>query len=152
MTKIVNLRLTLLSIASLLLLTSQIALAENIYIKGEKARFRSGPSTNYAIIWEAQKYYPLEFLATYKDWYVVRDSEGDVGWVHSQVVRKGIAAIVTSKKANVRQSSNIKSNIKFKVYEGYPFLVKKRKGDWIRVVDAEGENGWIHNDLVWMSK
>ena len=126
--------------------------AESIYVEGKSARIRSGPGTNYQILWEAPRYTPLEYLAKYKQWYAVRDYEGDVGWVHQQVIGKGKAAIVTNKKANVRKGPGPSYPIVFTVEKLYRFKVMEEKGDWYKVKDAEGDEGWIFKTLVWVSR
>ncbi len=128
------------------------AIAEEIYVEGSKARMRSGPATKYEVLWEAPKYTPLEYLAKYKDWYVVRDREGDVAWVSNQVIGKGKAAIVTNTKANIRKGPGTNNPIAFSVEEGYVFRVLKKKGDWYNVKDVEGDEGWVIKDLVWVSR
>jgi SH3-like domain-containing protein len=30
-----------------------------------------------------------------------------------------------------------------------PFKVLKKEGEWIRIVHADGDEGWIHRNLVW---
>lgn len=129
-----------------------VAWAELIYVEGEWGRIRSGPGTEYQILWEAPRYTPLEYLAKYQDWYAVRDHEGDVGWVHEQVVGKGQAAIVTNPTANVRKGPSTDNPIVFKVEQNYLFKVLETKGPWYKVQDTEGDTGWIYNSLVWVSK
>jgi len=136
----------------LLVAFSGAAFAETIFVKEKKARFRAGPGTNYDILWEAPQYSPLEFLGKYKAWYVVRDHEGDVGWVHQQVIGKGRAAIVINEKANVRKGPGAKNELIFTVFKGWLFKVLDKKGDWYKVVGADGDQGWVIKNLLWVSK
>ncbi|MDH5477620.1 MAG: SH3 domain-containing protein [Nitrospinota bacterium] len=133
------------------LLWGGLALADPLYVEETKARIRSGPGTEYNILWEAPRYTPLESLAKYKDWYVVRDFQKDVGWVHEESVRKGKAAIVVQDKANIRKSPDLKSPIVFVVEKHYLFRVIETKGGWLKIKDTDGEEGWIHEKLVWAS-
>lgn len=128
------------------------AIAENIYVDGNSARFRAGPGTDYTILWEAPRYTPLEYLAKYRDWYVIRDHAGDVGWVHQQVIKEGVAAIVTNRKANIRKGPGTKNPIVFWVEEGYRFKVLEKKGNWYHVMDLDGSKGWVLDKLVWTSR
>ena len=126
--------------------------AEQIYVKGKKARFRAGPGTNYSILWESSKYTPLEYLARYKNWYAVRDKDGDVAWVSEQVIATGATCIVINKKANIRRGPGTNTGVAFAVEEGYLFQIIDKKGEWYKVKDAEGDQGWIFSNLVWVSK
>lgn len=128
------------------------AIAENIHVKGKTARVRSGPGTNYNILWESIRYTPFEYLAKYGKWYAVRDFEGDVGWVHEQVIGKGKGAMVTTKRANIRKGPGAKKELVFEVTRGYVFKVLDQKKGWYKVQDADGLKGWVHEKLVWVSK
>ncbi|MGK7346010.1 MAG: SH3 domain-containing protein [Candidatus Nitrospinota bacterium M3_3B_026] len=128
------------------------ALAENIYVESETARLRAGPGTDYPILWKAPRYYPLEYLCKYQAWYVARDHEGDVGWVHEQVIGKGRAAIVINEKANIRKGPGTNNPIVFVVEKGYLFKVLDEKGAWYKVLDTEGDEGWVYGSLVWVSR
>jgi len=138
-------------IVAVSLLSSQ-AFAERIFVKGAKARLRSGPGTQYQVLWESPKFTPLEYLAKYKDWYAVRDMDGDVAWVSQEVIGKGSAAIVIKKKANIRKGPGTKNPIIFSVEEGYRFKVTGAKGSWYKVKDEDGDEGWVLDKLIWVSR
>ncbi len=143
----------LISVAALLaLVVPSICYAGTLVYVEKTARFRAGPGTNYQILWEAPKYTPLEYLARYGKWYAVRDRDGDVGWVHKTSLGKGRAAIITVKKANVRKEPNVESIVKFTVEERYLFKVLEDKNGWLKVVDIDGDQGWIPAKLLWVSR
>lgn len=143
----------LIILSALVVLFSHVqALAETIYIEGKVGRLRQGPGTGYQVLWEAKRFTPLEYLAKYKDWYVVRDHEGDVGWLHKQVVGKGKAAIVIKSKANIRKGPAVKHPKVFEVEKGYLFKVLEEKSGWYKVVDIDGDKGWVSGSLLWVSK
>ncbi|MBI4665489.1 MAG: SH3 domain-containing protein [Nitrospinae bacterium] len=128
------------------------AYAETVYIEGKSGKFRSGPGTNYKVLWEAPRYTPVEFLAKFQNWYALRDKDGDVGWVHDQVVAKGKAAVVVAKKADVRKGPGKNNPVVFTVERRYLFKALEEKKDWIKVVDADGDGGWIAKEAVWLSR
>ena len=138
--------------ALLSLVAASSAAAGEIYVEGASARMRSGPGTNYSILWEAPRFTPFEYLAKYKDWYAVRDFEGDVAWVQESVIGAGKAAIVTNKKANIRSAPSQESGIVFWVEKGYLFRVLDQKGDWYKVRDKDNSEGWVNAPLVWVSR
>lgn len=122
------------------------------YVEGKTAKFRAGPSTNYKELWEAPYLTPLEFLAKYKNWFVIRDKDGDVGWVEEKFVGKGRTAIVTAKKVNVLKNPDDKAPVAFSVEQRYVFKVLDQKKTWLKVKDADGEEGWISEKAVWTSR
>lgn len=135
-----------------LILAAHCAWAEPIYVSVDKAKLRSGPGTSYKVLWEARKYTPLEYLAKYKDWYVARDYQGDVGWIQGQSVSKGVAAIVINKKANIRKGPGQDHPMLFTVEERYLFKVVEEKKEWVKVQGADGDGGWVLKEHLWMSR
>jgi len=126
--------------------------ADPLYVEESKARIRSGPGTEYDVLWEPPRYTPLEYLAKFKDWYAVRDFQRDVGWVHEGSVARGKAAIVTDSKVNVRKSPDAKAATAFVVEKHYLFLIVESKGAWLKIKDIDGEEGWIQDNQVWISR
>ncbi|VAX14989.1 hypothetical protein MNBD_NITROSPINAE01-1624 [hydrothermal vent metagenome] len=135
-----------------IVLAPVLALSEPIYVEGGKAKVRSGPGTSYQVLWEAPKYTPFEYLARFKEWYAIRDKDGDVGWVHKQVIGKGRSAVVVTKKANIRKGPGTKNPIVFSVEKNYLFRVLDKKGAWYKLVDKDGDTGWALDKLLWVSK
>jgi SH3-like domain-containing protein len=132
-----------------LLVFSAGAWAEEILVNSKDAKIRSGPGTSYPLLWKPNIYTPLEVLAKYHDWYAVRDLEKDVGWVNSGSVSKGRGAIVTEKVIDVHESGDAKSRVVYQAPKSYTFKITEEQGGWAKVVDADGEGGWIQKKGVW---
>ena len=129
--------------------TISAASAEAIMANHKEAKIRNGPGTDYIVLWRPRLYTPLEVLAKYKDWYAVRDSEADVGWIHKSGVAKNKAAIIIGKYLNVRNEPNLDARILFQAPKNYTFKVMETKGEWYKVKDPEGDEGWIFRKGVW---
>ncbi|MBW2569353.1 MAG: SH3 domain-containing protein [Deltaproteobacteria bacterium] len=136
-------------IAILLIVCSADAFAERLTIKAPLANIRSGPGTNYDIIWKVGKYYPVDVLEKSGPWYHFSDFEADKGWIHKSLVNKILSVITNKIKCNIRSGPGTKYDILFTVEKGIPFKVIKSKGNWIYIQHADGDRGWIHNSLVW---
>lgn len=136
-------------IAILFIICSTDALAERLTIKAPLANIRSGPGTNYDIIWNVGKYHPIVVLKKSGTWYHFRDFEGDKGWIHKSLVGKISSVITNEIKCNIRSGPGTNYDILFTVEDGIPFKVIKSKGNWIYIQHADGDRGWIHNSLVW---
>ena len=133
----------------LLLVFNGAAWAERWSVAVSVANIRSGPGEHTDILWEVEKYYPLNVLKKSGQWYHFRDFEGDEGWVHKSLVSK-IPSIITKKeKCNIRSGPGTGFSIVFTVEKGVPFKVIKRKGSWIYIEHADGDKGWIFKSLVW---
>jgi SH3-like domain-containing protein len=51
-------------------------------------------------------------------------------------------------QANFRAGPDLESRVKWDLEKYYPLSVKKRAGDWYRVVDYCGNEGWVHQITV----
>lgn len=123
--------------------------AERLSVKVDIANIRSGPNTSDAVIWQVEKYHPLKVVRKQGSWYLFEDFEGDRGWIHNALLADISAVIVKNDKCNIRSGPGTDNDIRFTVDKGVPFKVLEEKGDWLHVVHADGDQGWIHRSLVW---
>lgn len=127
-----------------------IAWAERMSVNANKANIRSGPGTDkYDVLWEVERYHPVEVVRKQGGWVFFRDFEGDEGWIHGKLLGKGITVITRTDMVNIRSGPGTQHDIVFKAERGVPFQVLKRQGDWIRIQSPKGDKGWIHKKLVW---
>lgn len=123
--------------------------AERLAVSGTTANVRSGPGTDRAVIWQVEKYHPIQVIKVSGSWYQFKDFENDIGWLHKSLVNK-ISTVITNKtKCNIRGGPGVKHAILFTVERGIPFKVEKRQKQWIQIQHADGDTGWIHQSLVW---
>ncbi len=128
-------------------------LAEKLTVNADVANIRSGPGTNYEVLWQVEKYTPLQILDTDKTgtWYYIKDFEGSIGWISKNLMSK-IDAVITKpreERVNIRSGPGTDYDVIFKAIKGVPFKVLERKGNWIHLQHADGDKGWIHKILVW---
>jgi len=145
--RILVLNIVVFSVLSVLM--TGVALAERMAVSVPTANVRLGPGEKYDIIWKIEKYHPLEIVKKAEKWYRFRDFEGDEGWVFKKLLDKTDTVITFKKKCNVRSGPGTKFKIAFTVAKGIPFKVLQRKGDWIQINHADGDQGWIFKSLVW---
>ena len=123
--------------------------AERLTVSAPLANIRSGPGTTYDILWQIEKFHPIQILKTSGNWYYFRDFEGDEGWIHSSLVQKIPSLITIQDKCNIRSGPGTSFSVLFTIGKGIPFKVLERKGNWFHVQHADGDKGWIHKSLVW---
>ena len=133
----------------LLLVFSSVAWAERWAVAVSVANVRSGPGEHTDILWEVEKYYPLDVFKTSGQWYQFRDFEGDEGWIHKSLVSNIPTLITKKEKCNIRSGPGTGFSIVFTVEKGVPFKVIKREGSWTYIEHADGDKGWIFNSLAW---
>jgi len=136
---------TLLSV----LTAASLVQAERLSIKTDIANIRSGPSTSDAVIWQVEKYHPLNVVSRQGDWCLFEDFEGDRGWIHRSLLATTRTVIVKKNNCNVRSGPGTGNAILFTVDKGVPFKVLEEKGKWLHVIHADGDKGWIHRSLLW---
>ena len=55
---------------------------------------------------------------------------------------------VKNDAVNIRSGPSTKNNVIWQVFESFPLQVKKREGKWAKVIDFEGDEGWIYETLI----
>jgi len=139
------------SIAGLLAIPSAQALA--MCVSSPYANLRGGPGTNFEKTWEVLKYTPLQLLEKKGKWYRIKDLEGDVHWVYAPLVTtKYKCAMIKGEKANIRKGpgTNFDQVEDSPGKQYYSYKVEEIKGDWVKVSDEFGTNGWISRALLWI--
>ncbi len=124
--------------------------AERLALAVDKANVRSGPGTKkYEVLWEIERYHPIQVVHKQNDWLFFKDFEGDEGWIHKRLVDKTPTVITRKDMVNIRSGPGTDADIRFRAEKGVPLKVMERKGEWIRIQSAYGDKGWIHRKLVW---
>jgi SH3-like domain-containing protein len=126
-----------------------LAWAERLSVKVDIANIRSGPDSNATVIWQVEKYHPLNVIRKQGKWCLFKDFEGDRGWIYGDLLNDVRTVIVKKDNCNVRTGPGTEYDIHFTVDRGVPFKVLEEKGAWLHVVHADGDQGWINRALVW---
>ena len=130
------------------------AQAKMLSIAGNDVNMRSGPGTNYRVMWELGNGFPLKVLKKKGGWYRVSDFEGTIGWVHQDVTKTTPHMIIkvhknSKKRINIRSGAGTKYRIIAKAYYGVVLKTLQQKHGWVEVQHEKGVTGWIKRSLVW---
>lgn len=128
--------------------------AEMVSVKGEDINMRSGPGTNYAVLYKLGSGMPLDVIKRSDDWLRVRDFEGETGWVHQVTVGSTPQVIVKANKGsgsqvNVRSGPGLDNKIVATAFYGVVFKKVGERDQWVEVEHDQGVKGWISRDLLW---
>ncbi|KQP22531.1 SH3 domain-containing protein [Pseudorhodoferax sp. Leaf267] len=118
-------------------------------ITAREANMRSGPGTHHAVTWSLSRGYPLQVVARRGDWLQVRDVERDTGWVHRSLTGKSTHMAVKARVANLRQQPRTSGRLVGRLAHGDMVRTLERRGDWVRVRQADGRAGWVARRLLW---
>ncbi len=133
-----------------ILLTAVYAFADRtMSVRADIANIRSGPGTNFKILWKVEKNHPIQVLEKKGAWRRFVDFEGDRAWIYSGLLSRTPAVIVEKSDCNVRSGPGLKNPVIFKAERGVSFKALDKKGEWIHIEHADGDRGWIHRSLVW---
>ncbi len=132
-----------------LLLTASSASAETLSVKLASANFRARPHEAAELKFSADKFFPVDVVEKKNGWAKVRDFEGDEAWVLERALGNTQSVVVSAEKANIREAANTTSDVLFTVKRGEVFKVESRQGNWLKVVDANGDGGFIRDDMTW---
>ena len=132
-----------------LVLPTGVLAQERLAVTSNIANVRSGPGTNYDILWRVEKYYPLIVLEKKEGWVHFKDFEGDKAWIHNSLVKKINAVITLKDNCNVRSGPGTNTSIVFTVEKGVPFKILETRGEWVNVEHADGDKGWVFKGLLW---
>ncbi|MCG6907179.1 MAG: SH3 domain-containing protein [Desulfobacteraceae bacterium] len=133
----------------LLSLLPATALAERLSVAVPIANVRSGPGGDHQLLWKVEKYHPLEIVKKSGSWYQFKDFEGDRGWISAPLLAKVPAVITKADNCNIRSGPGTQYDVVFVVDRGIPFKVLDKKDKWLQIQHADGDKGWIHDNLVW---
>lgn len=69
-------------------------------------------------------------------------------WVAAEQAMAQERMSVRTDTANIRSGPSLKEQTLWQVEKFYPLVVVEKKGEWRRVKDFEGDQGWIHSSML----
>ena len=111
---------------------------------------RSGPSLQHQVLFRASLGYPVEIKEKKGDWVLIRDWEGDTGWVFEPMISEIRTAVIKAEIANIRSAPGTDGDLKAKAHKGEIYKILDRKDNWLKLgYYHDGvEAGWIRQDLL----
>ncbi|MFL2096381.1 N-acetylmuramoyl-L-alanine amidase [Marinilactibacillus psychrotolerans] len=137
-------------------IASTIVLAnENtVVVKANVLNVRIGPGLSYDVMTQVNEDQRLNVLAEDNEWYKVRLSNDQIGWVASWLVENEEISsenqrygIVTGTEVNIRQYATTDSKKLGVVYENTELSVLYEEKDWYQILYL-GKVAWIHKDYL----
>lgn len=121
-----------------------------VSLKTAEAFMREGPSAEHRVKWiYRRKGLPLEVLAQFDVWRRVRDSDGEIGWMHVAMLSADRTALIVGKgDAPVRESDDPESDLAAQAEPGAVGRLKACDAYMCDVAFANAE-GWVDRARLW---
>jgi SH3-like domain-containing protein len=119
-------------------------------LKSDKVHMRSGPGTQYPILWVyARKGLPVEITAEFDVWRRIRDIEGAEGWVHQSNLsgKRGLIVIGKGLQAVQRSKDNL-SRLRAEAEPGTQGRLLNCENEWCKV-EIGGIRGYMKRERLW---
>ena len=119
-------------------------------IKADKARMRTGPSTDFPIKWVYQrKDLPVKIVTVHSVWRKVEDPDGDQGWMHVSLLRPKRTAVVTGTSVGALRDAPLPTaRIAWRVEPGVVGGIDDCQKGFCRF-DNAGRSGYIEMDRLY---
>lgn len=121
-----------------------------VTLKADKVNFHIGPGTDYPTEWQyTRKGLPVEVIAEFGYWRLLRDLKGNQGWVHRSLLSGRRNVIVTfGKVCKLYDEPNAETTVVGKLEKGVICKVLKCQKSWCQVQVA-GVKGWVVRQHIW---
>ncbi|HZG14018.1 MAG TPA: SH3 domain-containing protein [Candidatus Bathyarchaeia archaeon] len=124
-------------------------------VTSSMVNLRSQPTTDSELISTLAQGTSLTLLEQQGDWYRVKTSEGNEGWVAGWLINVEQAAIpaeafvtILNPDTNVRSGPGTTYDIVGRVQAGERYAIVKKEEDWFRIKLKDGSTGYIAGWLV----
>lgn len=130
--------------------------------RSDPINVRVGPGTKYEIAWTYLKSgIPVEIVQEFDTWRKIRDTDGDEGWVHQNLLTGTRLGYVTPIMANgelvLRANRSDDSGVRARLGPGLKVTIKECDATWCEVtasgLDANQRNanysGYVHQEELW---
>ncbi|WOE76276.1 SH3 domain-containing protein [Alterisphingorhabdus coralli] len=118
-------------------------------IDQDVARTRTGPSTEYKIMWVYQrKNLPVKVIKRYQAWRQIEDPDGTQGWMHSRLLTRTRTAMVIGEIRPMRNAPSSEAEIAWRLEPGVVGkLGECTESGWCGF-DVNGRTGFVRAEHV----
>ncbi|MBA4283080.1 MAG: hypothetical protein C0432_02165 [Candidatus Puniceispirillum sp.] len=127
-------------------------------IKFNKVNLHSGPGFNYPIkTFFFSIYRPIEIVANFDVWRMIRDLDGETGWVHKSTLTPKKHGLVIKDNVNLTKKPDSNSEIIAHLEKNSVVRIEKCDGRWCKastikqpsLENFQSYKGWIDQSSLW---
>ena len=125
-----------------------------VSLKNEQVNVRRGPSKDHPIAFQFQRAaLPVEIIREFENWRLIRDSEGEEGWVFHSLLSGIRTAMVAPWDRDqtlraLRTEPKPDAEIKARIEPQVLVAITECGGTWC-AVEADGHDGYLAQDQLW---
>ena len=132
---------------------SGLPLPRFVSLKTSKVNVRRGPSRQHPIAWAfTRRGLPVEITHETEHWRLVRDSEGDEGWIYHGLLSGKRTALVApwagEELLDLQRQPSRRSTVVARLQSGVLAEVEGCDGSWCQI-EAGGRTGWVGQGDLW---
>ncbi len=118
-------------------------------LRHDTVHVRTGPSQDYPIRWIFRRQaLPVLILRDYENWRLVRDAEGEEGWVHASGLARKRTVVVTGAIRILRNGPAETAAPVARLEPGVIGQFEKCDSGWCRIA-VPGYTGWVKQQDIW---
>lgn len=134
--------------------TVALANQATVTVDASVVNVRTGPGLSYDVMTQVGGGETVNIIAEENQWFKVRLSNDQIGWIASWLIDNtetsaatNMIGVITGTQVNVRDQSNLNSDIIGTVAQGTELTVLFQQDGWTQV-QYMGQVAWISSDLI----
>jgi len=120
-----------------------------VSVRAAEANLRTGPGVRYPIAWVYLKPgLPMEIIAEFDTWRMVRDHDGEEGWLHQSLLSGKRTVLIAADLATLRRRPEEAAPAVARAQRGVVADLEACEGVWCEI-EAGGFTGWVPMRTLW---
>lgn len=124
-----------------------------VSLRSSSVNLHVGPGGQYPVEWRyIRAHLPLEIIAEFDTWRLVRDITGTEGWIHQSLLTGRRFVIIANTTQNLRSSSDSRSSVIARLEPGVIAKVVECDTKWCRIdvrSNVGNYRGWLERSAIW---
>lgn len=123
---------------------------KKVIVKASEAPLQSSAGSKGKRLDLLTEFTPVEILGEEGSYAKVKTNEGKTGYVLASALATSrfVSTTIKEGQVNVRSTADSDSQTVMMLASNYPLMVLEKKESRVKVVDFEGDGGWVHHTFL----
>lgn len=122
--------------------------SSTVVVRAAKASVRLKPSKNSRVLATVTTFTPVDVIESSGGWKKVKTADGVTGYVDANALARSAYVSTQGSAVKVRSGPGADDVALYSLKEHYPLRVVEKQGIRVRVVDSEGDGGWVGEKML----